>query len=107
MIDYSILNPTKQIWLNLELYFESYEFYNFKEFFWNFSEFIWFYFRFLTFNLILKNAKKGGFNRACTRGNATWTGSAHVARMRRVALTWHLCAYNIVRRPPVYKGADN
>ena len=29
MIDYSILNPTKQIWLNLELYFESYEFYNF------------------------------------------------------------------------------
>ena len=29
MIDYSILNPTKQIWINLELYFESYEFYNF------------------------------------------------------------------------------
>ena len=29
IIDYSILNPTKQIWINLELYFESYEFYNF------------------------------------------------------------------------------
>ena len=29
MIDYSILNPTKQIWTNLELYFESYELYNF------------------------------------------------------------------------------
>ena len=29
MIDYSILNLTKQIWINLELYFESYEFYNF------------------------------------------------------------------------------
>ena len=32
MIDYSILNPTKQIWLNLELYFESYDFSNFIEF---------------------------------------------------------------------------
>ena len=32
MIDYSILNPTKQIWINLELYFESYDFYNFIEF---------------------------------------------------------------------------
>ena len=29
MIDYSILNPTKQIRFNLELCFESYEFYNF------------------------------------------------------------------------------
>ena len=29
MIDYSILNPTKQIRINLELYFESYEFSNF------------------------------------------------------------------------------
>ena len=32
MIDYSIFNPTKQIRINLELYFESYDFYNFKEF---------------------------------------------------------------------------
>ena len=32
MIDYSISDPTKQIWLNLELYFESYDFYNFMEF---------------------------------------------------------------------------
>ena len=47
MLDYSILNPTKQIWIDLELYFESYEFYNFLGFFWNFSEFIWFLFRFL------------------------------------------------------------
>ena len=28
MIDYSIPDPTKQIWINLELYFESYDFYN-------------------------------------------------------------------------------
>ena len=33
MIDYSILNPTKQIWINLELYFESYDFSNFIEFY--------------------------------------------------------------------------
>ena len=32
MIDYSISDPKKQIWINLELYFESYDFYNFKEF---------------------------------------------------------------------------
>ena len=32
MIDYSISDPTKQIWLNLELYFEIYDFYNFIEF---------------------------------------------------------------------------
>ena len=32
MIDYSISDPTKQIWINLDLYFESYNFYNFKEF---------------------------------------------------------------------------
>ena len=32
MIDYSISDSTKQIWLNLELYFESYDFYNFIEF---------------------------------------------------------------------------
>ena len=42
MIDYS--DPTKQIWLNLELYFESCDFYNFKKFFGIFSEFIWIYF---------------------------------------------------------------
>ena len=28
MIDYSISDPRKQIWINLELYFESYDFYN-------------------------------------------------------------------------------
>ena len=32
MIDYSTSDPKKQIWTNLELYFETYEFYNFKEF---------------------------------------------------------------------------
>ena len=26
----------KEIWINLELYCESYDFYNFYEFFWNF-----------------------------------------------------------------------
>ena len=29
MIDYSISDPTKQIWINLELYFKIYDFYNF------------------------------------------------------------------------------
>ena len=30
----------KEIWINLELYFESYEFSNFRDFFPDFSEFI-------------------------------------------------------------------
>ena len=29
MLDNSISDPTKQIWINLELYFESYEFFYF------------------------------------------------------------------------------
>ena len=33
MIDNLICDPIKQIWINLELYFERYEFYNFKDFF--------------------------------------------------------------------------
>ena len=40
MIDYSISDPTKLIWTNLELYFESYYFSNFIEFFGIFLIFI-------------------------------------------------------------------
>ena len=40
MIAYLISDPKKQISTNFELYFESYDFYNFREFFSNFSEFI-------------------------------------------------------------------
>ena len=47
MIDYSILNPTKKIWIHLELYFESYEFYNFMEF----SGIFLNLFRFLSFKI--------------------------------------------------------
>ena len=33
MIDDSISDPTKQIWINFELYFKSYEFSNVNEFY--------------------------------------------------------------------------
>ena len=33
MIDNLIFDPMKQIWINLELYFKRYEFYNFYGFF--------------------------------------------------------------------------
>ena len=39
MIDNLIYDQMKQIWINLELYFESYEFSNFLGFLWNFSKF--------------------------------------------------------------------
>ena len=32
MMDNLISDPTQQIWINLDLYFESYEFFNFYEF---------------------------------------------------------------------------
>ena len=40
MIDDLIFDQMKEIWINLELYFESYEFSNFKRFFHIFSEFV-------------------------------------------------------------------
>ena len=39
MIDNLISDPMKLIWINLELYFESYEFSNFYDFFKNFLNF--------------------------------------------------------------------
>ena len=39
MIDNLISDPMKQIWINLELYFERYEFSNFLRFFQTFSDF--------------------------------------------------------------------
>ena len=46
----------KEIWMNLELYFESYEFSNFNRFFPNFSEFI---FDFFMIKTNKKKRKKG------------------------------------------------
>ena len=40
MIDNSILDQMKEIWINLELYFKIYEFSNFRDF----SGFFWIYF---------------------------------------------------------------
>ena len=49
MIDNSISDPMKQIWINLELYFERYEFSNFLEFFKIFLNFFEFLLNFLGF----------------------------------------------------------
>ena len=52
----------KEIWINLELYFESYEFYNFQGFFPDFSDFIF------DFKSLLNKLKKWVYS---SRG-ATW-----------------------------------
>ena len=39
-IDNMLIRHDKTIWIILELYFESYEFSNFRDFLWIFSEFI-------------------------------------------------------------------
>ena len=66
MIDYAILNPKKQIWLNLELYFTSYDFSNFIEFYGIFLNLFDFYFDFQIFKLIKKGAKMGVLSRVYT-----------------------------------------
>ena len=60
----------KEIWINLELYFESYEFSNFRDFFIDFSEFI---FEFSEFKIIKKRARRG-LVFARTHVDATWHG---------------------------------
>ena len=97
MIDNSISYPTKQIWINFELYFESYEFYNFYEFSRTFLNLInsIFYFK-----IIKKNKKRDLFTarwcgRAKPRGDA-WTcvrvTRGHVCVMCvRDVYVWHTC----------------
>ena len=40
MIDNLLYDQMKEIWINLELYFENYEFSDFEGFFWIFSKFL-------------------------------------------------------------------
>ena len=58
----------KEIWINLELYFKRYDFYNFRDFFWIFSN--------LIFDLkLFKMIKKIGKNLFIFRAghvDATW-----------------------------------
>ena len=78
----------KKIWINLELYFESYEFSNFRDFFQIFQNL------FLDFKL-LKRIKKGGKKGVFSRGthvDATWH-----ARPRGRATRTHTSAC-VVRR---------
>ena len=78
----------KEIWINLELYFERYEFSNFRDFLWIFLNL------FLIFKVLktIKKGKKGLFYRA----GPTWMRcgtQGHVAEPHgptRVP-TWHRC----------------
>ena len=47
MIDNLISDQMKQNWINLELYFQKYEFSTFEGFFWIFSKFFWIFSKFL------------------------------------------------------------
>ena len=78
MIYYSIHDPTKQIWINLELYFKSYDFSNFQEFLGIYLNI----FSFLNLLKIIKiSKKKGGILSCGTRADATWL-QGHVAEPR-------------------------
>ena len=99
MIDYSISDPTKQIWINLELYIESYDFYNLYEFFWNLYEFISIFKR---FKLIKNKAKIGAFI-ARTHVDATWQARPRGRATRThasacVAHRWHIYLIFIIHR---------
>ena len=72
----------KEIWINLELYFKRYDFYNFRDFFWIFPDFSDLNFYLKTIKNIKNNKKKGRGARvdatwhARPRGNATRTRAA-------------------------------
>ena len=64
----------KEIWINLELYFKRYDFYNFRDFFWIFPDFSDLNFYLKTIKKILKIIKKGSRGpRGCdVARKATW-----------------------------------
>ena len=74
----------KEIWINLELYFKRYDFYNFRDFFWIFPDFSDLNFRFLIIKKLNKKLKNGRGARvdatwhARPRGSATWTRAARL-----------------------------
>ena len=77
----------KEIWINLELYFESYDFYNFKGFFRIFYEFI---FDLNLIKIIKINAKSGLFPR-----RATWMRRGSATRAHAVYYTLLFYIYSI------------
>ena len=86
----------KEIWINLELYFKRYDFYNFRDFFWIFPDFSYLNFYLKNDKKILK-IKKGGRG---ARVDATWharpRGSAtrtRAARLRGVNISYILLLY--------------
>ena len=80
----------KEIWINLELYFERYDFYNFNGFFWTFPDFYDFIFYLKTFKInkkmqIARGSHAGATWHARPRGRATRT---------RATPTWRvICIY--------------
>ena len=82
----------KEIWINLELYFKRYDFYNFRDFFWIFPDFSDLNFYLKTIKNI-KNNKKGG------RVDATWharpRGSATRTRAARPRGAIYIILYYI------------
>ena len=76
----------KEIWIDLELYFKRYDFYNFRNFLWIFPYFYDFIFYLKTFRINKKSAKSARVPRGCdVARKATWQShvdprSAYVAR---------------------------
>ena len=83
----------KEIWINLELYFKRYDFYNFRDFFWIFSDFSNYIFYLKTvfkLNKKIKIRKKGARDpRGCdVARKATWQRHAD-PRSAYVAHTYY------------------
>ena len=79
----------KEIWINLELYFKRYDFYNFLGFFWIFSLFFWFNFYLKTLKINIKKCKKRVGPTRVRRGT-----QGHVAeprgRAQRAYVAWFI-----------------
>ena len=89
MIDYSISDQTKQIWINLQLYFESYDLYNFIEFSGIFLNLFRFIFNFYLIKIIKKLAKWVHLSREPTWMRRGMQGHVALPRGRTRVPAWH------------------
>ena len=76
----------KEIWINLELYFKRYDFYNFRDFFWIFPDFYDFIFYLKKFKINKKMQKARG-----SHAGATWHARPRGRAMQtRAVPTWRV-----------------
>ena len=85
----------KEIWINLELYFKRYDFYNFRDFFWIF---FWFNFDLNKIKMNKKGAKSVRVPRGCdVAPKATWQSHADPHSAYVAQYTYYILIYLYIK----------